>query len=69
MSWRSRVRTLEYLKERVFPDGYCSCSCGPIHHVMDQDPYAEQFVVSCKYHKAVCARIHVAEIQALEARF
>jgi hypothetical protein len=55
------------LADRLFPDGYCECRCGPAHHKVSLDEAADAVDLLCTYHRRVCAQMPARELSALGA--
>ncbi len=56
------------LDERYFPDGYCDCRCGPIHHGVVFSASTDGIDLVCAYHRRTCARIERSDLMAMGAK-
>jgi hypothetical protein len=52
------------IEDELFPDGYCDCRCGPVHHKIWYDESVDAVIVCCKYHKRECGRVSAVKIRA-----
>ncbi len=55
------------LDERYFPDGYCDCRCGPMHHGLAYSADSDAIDLVCTYHRRTCARIERSALMAMGA--
>jgi hypothetical protein len=54
--------------QELFPDGYCECSCGPVHHKIRWDEHRDAVLSFCTYHKRLCGKVPGQKIRGfLEA--
>lgn len=54
--------------EALFPDGYCVCRCGPVHHRVWFDHAYDKARLFCNYHRVECGHLTADQLRAYVTR-